>query len=122
MHGVVLLLDVVTGGGGNCGGLCTLATLLGGLVGGGHTGVEGGEVAHHALVLVLLVGVDGLGMLAEVVEARELLSTMAGERTLAGVFSKIGLVRDRWRTGRHERYLMCLARCSLLLKTMRQSP
>jgi len=119
---MVLLLDIVRGGGGDCGGLCTLATLLGGLVGGGHASVEGGEVAHHALILLLLVGVDGLGMLAEVIEARELLSAVTGERTLSGVFSKTGLVRDEWWTGRHESYLMCLARCSLLLKTMRQSP
>lgn len=34
--------------------------------------MEGGEVAHHAFVLVLLVGMDGLCVLAEVVEAGEL--------------------------------------------------
>lgn len=45
-----------------------------------------GEVAHHGLVLVLFVGVHGLSMLAEVVEARKLFGTVAGERALAGVF------------------------------------
>ena len=59
--------------------------MLGSLVRGGHGGMQGGELAHHTLVRVLLVGMDRLGMLAEIVETRELLSTMAGERTLAGV-------------------------------------
>lgn len=79
-----LVVDVV--GGVGVGG--AFSALLGGLVGGGHGSVEGGEVAHHALVLLLLVGVDGLGMLAEVVEARELLAAMAGEGALAGMFSE----------------------------------
>ena len=58
------------------------------LVGGGHGGVEGRELAHHALVLVLLVGVHGLRMLAQVVKARKLLAAVAGERSLARVFSR----------------------------------
>lgn len=60
----------------------------GGRLGGcGHGGMERGEVAHHLLVLVELVGVDGLRVLAQVVEARELLAAVAGERALASVFS-----------------------------------
>ena len=58
-----------SGVGGPLGAFAT-ATALGG---GGHAGVEGGELLHHALVLLLLVGVDGLCMLAEVVEAGKLL-------------------------------------------------
>lgn len=68
---------------------CSLAALAArgaALGGGGHGRVEGGELGHHALVLVLLVGVDGLGMLAEVVETGELLSAVAGEGPLAGMF------------------------------------
>jgi hypothetical protein len=61
------------------------ASLLGGLVGGGHGGVQGRELAHHTLIGVLLIGVHSLSMLAQIVETRELLSTMAGERTFAGV-------------------------------------
>ena len=61
------------------------ASLLGGLVGSGHGGVQGRELAHHTLIGVLLIGVHGLSMLAQIVETRELLSTMAGERTFAGV-------------------------------------
>ena len=49
--------------------------------------MEGGELLHHALVLVLLVRVYGLSMLAKVVEARELLRAVAGERPLAGMLS-----------------------------------
>jgi len=49
--------------------------------------VEGSEVAHHLFVHVLFVRVDGLGVLTEVVESREMLSTVAIERTLPGVFS-----------------------------------
>lgn len=66
-----------------------LAALLGGLVGGSHRRVQGGELAHHTLVGLLLICVNGLGMLAEVVEARELFSAMAGERTFAGVLSNV---------------------------------
>ena len=59
--------------------------MLGSLVRCGHGGMQGGELAHHTLVGVLLVGMDCLGMLAEIVETRELLSTMASERTFTGV-------------------------------------
>ena len=76
----VLLLDLAEGvlrgrggGGGDDDGLAALAPGLPGFVGSGHGGVEGGEVAHHPLVLLLLVGVYGLCMLAEVVETRKLL-------------------------------------------------
>lgn len=54
------------------GGLATLASGLPSLGGGGHGGVERGELAHHAFVLVLLVGMHGLGMLAQIVETRKL--------------------------------------------------
>lgn len=114
-------------------------SVLGRLVGGGHGSVEGGELAHHAFVLVLLVGVDGLGVLSQVVEPGELLAAVTGEGPFAGVFTvngakKIGknmeddddagddddeqtIMYDRWM----ETNRMCLARCSDLLKTMRQS-
>jgi hypothetical protein len=49
--------------------------------------MQGGELAHHTQVGVLLVGMHCLCMLAQIVEMRELLSTMAGERTFAGVLS-----------------------------------
>ena len=62
-----------------------LAPLLGGLVRGSHGGVQGRELAHHTLVGVLLIGMYGLCMLAQIVEARKLLSTMAGKRTFASV-------------------------------------
>jgi hypothetical protein len=67
-----------------------LATLLADLVCGSHGCMERGELAHHALVLLSLVGVDGLGVLAEVVEAGELLVAVAGERALAGVLAGEG--------------------------------
>jgi hypothetical protein len=47
--------------------------------------MQGGELAHHTLVGVLLVGMHCLCMLAQIVETRELLSTMAGERTFTGM-------------------------------------
>lgn len=120
-------------------GTTTFAALLGGLVGGRHCGMQGRELAHHALVSVLLIGVNGLGMLAEVVEARKLLSAVTGERTFAGMLPvrEDGRRGTGWMeggggkpgTGRgtnggraRNTDLMCLARCSLLLKTMRQSP
>jgi hypothetical protein len=66
-----------------------LAALLGGLVGGSHGGVQRRQLAHHALVGLLLVSVNGLCMLAEIVETRELLSAMTSERTFAGVLSNV---------------------------------
>ena len=55
-------------------------------MGSGHGGMKSGELAHHVLVLVLLVGVNGLRVLAEVVEAGELLAAVTGERTFASMF------------------------------------
>lgn len=49
--------------------------------------MKGCEVAHHLFVHVLLVCMDGLGVLTKVVEPREMLSTVAVERALSGVFS-----------------------------------
>ena len=48
--------------------------------------MEGGELAHHSFVFVLLVGMDSLRMLAEVIETRELFAAMAREGAFAGVF------------------------------------
>lgn len=89
---------------------------------GGHASVERGELVHHALVLLLLISVNGLRVLAKIVETRELLAAMAGEGAFAGVFPAKGR-SGRGKGGRGEgAYLMCLARCSLLLKTILQSP
>lgn len=91
-HGHVLLLDEVHGvvgaiGEGEGGGRAPAAARMADLVGGGHCRVEGCEIAHHLLVLLLLVGVDGLGVLAEVIETGELLAAVAGKGAFAGVFS-----------------------------------
>jgi hypothetical protein len=61
------------------------AALLVSLVGCGHCGMQGREVAHHTLVRVLLVGMNRLRMLTKIVEARKLLSTMTSERTFASM-------------------------------------
>ena len=62
--------DSGSGGGSSSNSGRGLIALAGSALGsGGHAGVERGELVHHALVLLLLVGVDGLGVLAEVVEA-----------------------------------------------------
>ena len=62
-----------------------LASLLGGFIRGGHGCVQGGELAHHTLVCLLLIGMYGLCMLAQVVEARKLLSTVASKGTFTSV-------------------------------------
>jgi hypothetical protein len=62
------------------------STLLGGLVGSSHCGVKRGKFSHHALIGILFIGVNGLSMLAKIVEARELLATMTSERTFASMF------------------------------------
>jgi hypothetical protein len=51
--------------------------------------VEGRQVAHHLFIHILLVCVDGLGVLAKVVEPGKMLSTVTVKRTLSGVFSDV---------------------------------
>ena len=102
------------------------STLLGSLVGSSHCGVKRGKFAHHTLIGILFIGVDSLSMLTKIVEARELLATMTSERTFASVFPEVG-ESEPGASGRgggraRNTNLMCLAKCSLLLKTMRQSP
>ena len=62
------------------------STLLSGLVGSSHCGVKRGQLSHHTLIGVLLIGVDSLSMLAKIVETRELLAAMTSERTFTSVF------------------------------------
>lgn len=71
--------------------------ILGLCVGGGEAGVEAGELLHHGLVLVRLVGVHCLRMLTQVVETRELLATVAAEGPLSRVFSARNSQRRRRR-------------------------
>ena len=71
------------------------AARLANLVCGSHGSVERSKMAHHGLVLLLLVGVDGLSMLPEVVKAGELLATMATKRALARVFPGRGQLARR---------------------------
>jgi hypothetical protein len=48
-------------------GLATLASGLTGLVRCSHCSVKGGEIAHHTLVLLLLICMHGLSMLTQVI-------------------------------------------------------
>lgn len=57
-----------------------------GLVRRHHAGVQRRQITHHPFVLLLLIRVNRLRMLAKVVQTRKLLSTVAAEGTLAGVF------------------------------------
>ena len=74
-------------GRGGCRCVATLASSDAALRCGGHRGMEGRELLHHPLVLVLLVGVDRLCMLAQVVQARELLPAVTGEWSFPSMFS-----------------------------------
>ena len=87
-----------------------------------HGGVESGQIAHHLLVLVLLVGVHRLRMLAQVVQSRKLFATMTRERSFARVFPDARTVRTRISRQDKRTNLMCRARCSLLENTILQSP
>jgi len=49
--------------------------------------MERSKVTHHGLVLLLFIGVNGLSMLPEVVEAGELFAAMTAKGAFAGVFS-----------------------------------
>ena len=68
------------------GSLLTLCSCGGSFVRRCHAGMQSSEIAHHLLVELLLIGVNGLGMLAEIVKSRELLGAVATERALASVF------------------------------------
>lgn len=89
----ILLLDrqgIIHGGGLTRDGVsATLATRLAALGRGGHGSMEGGELMHHALVLLLLIGMHGLSVLTKVVESRELFATVASERTFSGMFPNV---------------------------------
>lgn len=66
--------------------LLALTTTRGGLSSGRHSGMQRGKVAHHLLVLILLIGMDSLSVLTQVIKPRELLATMTSERAFASVF------------------------------------
>jgi len=75
--------------------------------------MEGCKLLHHLFVEIWLVCVHSLGMLAEIVEARELLRTMALEGAFASMLSngrneyKEGLLRvEREREGAGGRSLI----------------
>ena len=53
----------------------------------GHSSMQRSELLHHLIVLVLLVGVDGLGMLPEVVEARKVFAAVAAKGAFSSMFS-----------------------------------
>jgi hypothetical protein len=82
---------VLRGGRGNYrggieGSLTSFASCLTSFGSSGHGGVEGSKVAHHSLVLVLLISVDGLGMLTQVIETRKLLCAVASKGAFASMF------------------------------------
>ena len=52
----------------------------------GHCSMEGGQVAHHTVIQLLFVRVNGLGMLAQVVKTRELFRAVTRKGPFAGVF------------------------------------
>lgn len=55
-------------------------------IGGSHGSVQRRKIPHHPLVLVLLIGMDSLGVLPEVIKSRELFTTVTGEWTFSCVF------------------------------------
>ena len=56
------------------------------LCGGSHIGMQRSQIAHHLLVLIGLVSVNGLSMLTKIVKTGELFSTMTSERAFTGMF------------------------------------
>jgi hypothetical protein len=59
------------------------------LVGCGHGCMEGGELAHHPLIVVLLICMHCLSMLAQIIEAGELFRAMASKGAFASVFPNV---------------------------------
>jgi hypothetical protein len=82
---IVFLLGPRRGHSGRGSPLTTLARCTS-LIGSGHSSMKRGEVAHHLLILLLLISMDGLSMLAQVIQTRELLATVAREGTFTSVF------------------------------------
>ena len=70
--------------------LASLVRTLCGTAGGRHGSMEGCELLHHLFVKIWLVCVYGLGMLAEIVEAGELLRAVTLEGAFAGMLSDGG--------------------------------
>ena len=52
----------------------------------GHSSMQRRQIAHHLLILIDLIGVNGLSMLTKIIETRELFSTVASEGAFTGVF------------------------------------
>lgn len=71
------------------GSVITLPPRMGRLVCGSHCGMKGSKIAHHALILVLLIGMYGLRMLTKIVETRELFTTVTCERTFTSVLPNV---------------------------------
>lgn len=65
----------------------TTTTWVACLVSSCHGSMQRRKIAHHPLVLLLFVSMNGLRMLTQIIEAGELLPTMACERTFASVLS-----------------------------------
>jgi hypothetical protein len=55
----------------------------------GKGSMQRSQFPHHLFVLLGFIGVDGLRMLAKVVETGELFTAMAAERTFACVFAGV---------------------------------
>jgi len=80
---------------GNRGDSASAAATPANLVRRRHGCMESGQIAHHLLVLVLLICVHRLRMLAQVVQSRKLFATVTRERSLARVFPDARRVRTR---------------------------
>lgn len=59
---------------------------LGCLIRSSHRGMKGSQITHHTLILVLLIGMNGLSMLAKVIETGKLLPTVAGKWSFTSMF------------------------------------
>lgn len=57
--------------------------------GSGHAGMQGSEIAHHFVVELLFVSMDGLSMLTQIIETRKLFATVTREWTFSGMFSDV---------------------------------
>jgi hypothetical protein len=60
-----------------------------GFVSGRHICMQSRELAHHLFVILHPLCMHGLGVLAEIVESRELLAAVTGERAFACVFPRV---------------------------------
>ena len=74
---MVIAIGIVVRWRSSAAGTPSASTHVPSLISSSHRSMQRRQIAHHALILLLLVRMDRLSMLAQIIEARELFAAMA---------------------------------------------